>query len=478
MAQQNQASGSDALTFRIVGHVIDRTRVTRRLFSVIVIAGLACLFDGGDAFLLGFAMPGIAKEFSLRPQTLGLIASSTLIGMFFGSFLWGWIADKWGRKIAFTGTILLFSVFSGVSGLAFSVSFLLGARFVTGLGIGGSIPVDATILAEFAPARIRGFSIGVMHVAFPIGFFLASSTALLVLPKWGWRGLFFIGIIPALLTFWVRRNVPESPRWLANLGRFAEAKRALHYIGISDEAIERSRIAVQHEAPLPMLPTAVFRDLFTPELRRRTIHSWIVWVLPLMASWGMNLWLPKLLVQVHGLTITQAVKYALYFSFFAISGGIVMYLLSEKVGRKFFIILGFSMAGALLLLEIWAKSATQFFYIAACYQFFMEMGICANGIYVPEIYPLHIRVVGVSTAMGLGRLGGAIGGYAIGAFMGAGHVTAMWMFLGLSSLFAGLITIWLGIEPRGLNLEELNIEGTKGAAKLHKEQVAAVAAGE
>ena len=474
---EKQSAGGETLTFRIVGHAIDQSPITRPLVGVIVIAALASLFDAADAYLLGFAMPGIAKEFALKPQTLGLIASSTLVGMTIGSFAWGWIADKWGRKIAFTVTILMFSLFSGVSGVAFSVSFLLGARFLTGLGIGGSIPVDASILTEFAPARIRGYSGGALPIAWPVATFLASLVALLVLPRWGWRGLFLAGVAPALLTVWVRRGVPESPRWLANRGRFAEAREALHYLDISDEAIERSRLAVQNEAPLPMLPPAVYRDLFTPEMRRRTIHTWIIWILPLMASWGMNLWLPKLFVQVHGLTVKQAVTNVLYISFFSIAGRFLVYFLSEKVGRKLFIILGFTFAGILLFFAIGAKTATHFFYVAAFYQFFIEMGLCGSTIYVPEVYPLHIRVLGASTAMGLGRIGGAIGGYAIGAFMGAGHVVAMWIFLGSGCLIAGLVTIWLGIEPKGQNLEQLTKEGTQGAAKIHQDEVVAALAG-
>jgi hypothetical protein len=289
--------------------------------------------------------------------------------------------------------------------------------------------------------------------------------------------LFFVGVVPALLTFWVRRNVPESPRWLANRGRFAEARKALHYLQISDEAIERSRIAVQNEAPLPMLPPAVFRDLFTPEMRRRTIHTWIIWVLPLMASWGMNLWLPKLFVQLYGLTVKEAVTNVLYVSIFALVGRLTPYFLSEKVGRKLFIILGFSMAGVLLFFEIWAKNATQFFWIACFYQFFIEMGFCGSCIYTPEIHPLHIRVLGTSTGMGLGRIGGAIGGYAVGAFIGAGNVAGTWIFLGAGCLIAGLATIWLGIEPKGQNLEQLNKEGTQGAAKIHQEEATPAAAG-
>jgi MFS transporter, putative metabolite:H+ symporter len=268
------------------------------------------------------------------------------------------------------------------------------------------------------------------------------------------------------LTFWVRRNVPESPRWLANRGRFDEARKALHYLQISDVAIERSRIAVQNEPPLPMVPPAVYGDLFKPEMRRRTTHTAIIWLFPLMCSWAMNLWMPKLFVQLYGLTVRQAVGYALYFSLISISARLVVYSLSEKVGRKIPIVIGFSLAGIFLYFAGGAKSATQFFAIACCYQACMEMGLCAIGIYTPEVYPVHIRALGSSWAMGLGRIGGAIGGYAVGAFLGAGHPGMVWVFLGSGSLFAGLITIWMGIEPKGRNLEELNREeSAKGVAR-------------
>ncbi len=474
--QQAVAANQPRLNLRIVGHAIDATPITRAIVGVIVIAALASLFDAADAYLLGFAMPGIAKEFNLQSQTLGLIASSTLLGMCIGSFFWGWIADKWGRKIAFTVTILMYSLFSGVSGLATGVGFLLGARFLTGIGIGGSVPVDASILAEFAPARIRGYSNGALPITWPIATFISSALALVVLPIGGWRVLFFCGVVPALLLFWVRRNVPESPRWLINRKRDEETRSALHYLGISDQAIERSRVAVEQEEPPPVLPPAVYRDLFTPEMRARTIHTWILWVLPLMASWGMNLWIPQLLVKMHGLTVQSAVGYMFYISFFAITGRLLVYLLSEKVGRKLFIILGFSAAGVMLLGEIWTTTAAEFFWVAAIYTFFMELGLCASTIYLPEVYPLHVRVLGASTAMGLGRIGGAIGGYAIGLLFGAGMVTGMWIFLAAGSLIAGVATIWLGIEPKGQNLEELNREGAEGAAKARQRHTAGVPA--
>jgi MFS family permease len=127
------------------------------------------------------------------------------------------------------------------------------------------------------------------------------------------------------------------------------------------------------------------------------------------------------------------------------------------------------MAGILLYFLIGTHTAAYFFWFAASYQFFMEMGLCGSTIYVPEVYPLHIRVLGASTAMGLGRIGGAIGSAVIGTFLGAGMMNYSWLVLGTASFIAGFSTIWLGIEPKGQNLEQLNKEGTEGAAKARKQ---------
>jgi putative MFS transporter len=208
-------------------------------------------------------------------------------------------------------------------------------------------------------------------------------------------------------------------------------------------------------------------------MRTRTIHTWMIWVLPLMASWGMNFWIPQLFVKLYGLPLQSAVKNMFYISFFSMAGRFLVYFLSEKVGRKFFIALGFSMAGILLFPMIGVHTAVAFFWFAAWYQFFMEMGLCGSTIYVPEVYPVHIRVLGASTAMGLGRIGGAIGSAVIGYCVGAGMMTTCWVILGGGSLIAGLATIWMGIEPKGQNLEQLNKDGTIGAAKLHQKEVEA-----
>ncbi|MGA2989768.1 MAG: MFS transporter, partial [Candidatus Korobacteraceae bacterium] len=417
-----------------------------------------------------------AKEFAMTAATKGWVTSSTMWGMTVGSFIWGWIADRRGRRIAFTLTVLMFSIFSGLTAVSFSVGMLLVIRFLTGVGLGGAIPVDAAILAEFAPARIRGFCGASLPIAFPVGTFLASFLGLLIVPNYGWRALFLVGVIPALLVAWVRRGVPESPRWLANRGRLDECRKALNHIGISDEALEKSCLALAHEPPPAKLPKPLFRDLFTPELRRRTIHTWIIWGLPLMSSWGMTFWMPTFFMDLHGTTLKVALTYNVYISLVAIAGRLTVFLLLDRVGRKPFTIMGYTGAATFLLsLLLIHHNPLVFFYGACGYMYFIEMGMCAITPYTPEVFPVHIRVLGTSTAMGIGRIGGGIGPLMIGYFMGAHHPEWIWVFLASGCIIAVLSTIWLGIETRGRNLEQLNQAATDAAAAKGLERAEAAA---
>ena len=130
-------AASEPLNPEIIGRAIDQAPLTRPLKFIAGVAAAGYFFDSFDIVILSYALPSIAKEFSLAPQQIGLIGSAGLAGMGIGSWIWGWIADRWGRRLVFAGTVLMFSLFTGVTGLAMTVGFLLGARFLTGLGLGG-----------------------------------------------------------------------------------------------------------------------------------------------------------------------------------------------------------------------------------------------------------------------------------------------------------------------------------------------------
>jgi putative MFS transporter len=450
---------------RIIGRAVDQMPLTRPLLWVTVIGALGFLFDNMDNQFLGYALPGIAKEFNLGPETIGLIASAGMIGMATGSFLWGWIADKWGRRMAFSVTILIFSIFTGLLAASYSVGFFIGVRFISGTGLGGAVPVDSSLITEFSPARIRGRLNGALPIMFPIGMIFSSGCALLIIPAFGWRGLFLVGVLPALLTAFVRRKVPESPRWLANRGRFSECRKALHFIGLTDEGLERAGVELESEPAPPMLPRPRFFDLFSPEMRGRTIHTWMIWGLPLIGGWGMSLWMPTFFVKLYGIQLVKTLTYLFIISFVSLGGRLTAYFLVDRFGRKPFIILAFIFAGIATFAFGFIHTEAQLVVAVAFYCYFSEMGFTAITVYTPEVYPLHIRALGTSASMGVGRIGGAVAPYMIGLLMARGQVPWIWVVIGSGFIIPALATIWMGIETRGQNLEQLTKAAMEEAAK-------------
>ena len=194
---------------------------------LIAVAFFGVMFDAADFAMFGAALPPIAREFGLGPAEAGFLATTGLFGAFLGALFWGTISDYIGRRTAFQATVGIFAAFTGLAAGAWNMASLIGARFLANFGLGGEVPVACTLIAEYMPSRIRGATTGNMLVAFPVGLVVAAGLSLAIIPHFGWRWLFVVGVVPALLLFFVRRNVPESVRYLISKGRQVEAERTV-----------------------------------------------------------------------------------------------------------------------------------------------------------------------------------------------------------------------------------------------------------
>ncbi|MEU7818165.1 MFS transporter, partial [Pseudonocardia sp. NPDC049154] len=195
---------------------------------IFVIGGLGYMFDAWDVSLNGFLTPLLGTEFGLSTGQRGLVATANLIGMAVGAIAWGTIADRMGRKKAFSITLMIFALFSVLGALSPSWEVFLVLRFLAGVGLGGCIPVDYAIVSEFSPKKQRGRVLAAMDGWWPIGTTLAGVTATFLVPVGGnWRWMLALMVLPAILLFWVRRGVPESPLYLARTGREAEARAVI-----------------------------------------------------------------------------------------------------------------------------------------------------------------------------------------------------------------------------------------------------------
>jgi putative MFS transporter len=443
------------LTPEIIGRAIDKTPLNGALKFIIAVAAAGFLFDSFDITIVGYALPKIRQEFGLSPTEVGFVGSAALAGMGVGSWCWGWVADKWGRRVVFAATVLMFSVFTGVAGLATSLGFLIGARFLTGLGLGGMVPIDQALVTEYAPARIRGRVAAMLPLCWPMGYFSAAGMALLLVPHVGWRWLFAIGVLPAILAFVIRRRVPESPRWLASRGRIEEARASLAYVGVGDDVLEQARREIVASPPRPVARDATFRDLFSPEYARRVVHTWLLWFSANFAANGFSVWLPSIYATYYHIELSRTLFYTFIVAGTQVVGRLCAFSLIDIAGRKTMIVVGYGIAGCAALAFTQSTSEMSLLINAMVYAFFQDIGSLAMTVYTPEVYPVRIRGKGSALAMGWGRFGGMTSPVVAGVLIGGGNLILVWGMLAGALFLASGLTLLLAYETRG-NLEAVS----------------------
>jgi MFS transporter, putative metabolite:H+ symporter len=450
-------SQTRTLTPEIIGRALDGAKLTPQLKFIIAVAAAGFLFDSFDITIVAYALPKIRQEFSLTPQEVGLAGSAALAGMGLGSWCWGWVADRWGRRVVFASTVLMFSLFTGIAGLSMSLGFLVGARFLTGLGLGGMVPIDQALVTEYAPADIRGRVAAMLPLCWPMGYFCAAGCGLLLVPQVGWRWLFAIGVLPALLAFFIRRGVPESPRWLTAKGRHDEARTSLHYVGVDDRAIEAAAAAVARDPVRPRLAEPTFRDLFRPEYIRRVIHTWVLWFCAAFSATGFAVWLPTIYSTYYHIDLTRTLQYTFIVAGTQVVARFCAFAVVDRLGRKMLIVLAYGIAGCAAL--SFTRATTEMTLLAAAmfYVFFQDIGNLAMTVYTPEVYPVQIRGKGAALAMGWGRFGGMISPLIAGILISANSIVYVWCLMATVLFIASALTLLLAYETRG-NLELVSRE--------------------
>jgi putative MFS transporter len=443
------------LTPEIIGRAIDKTPLNGALKFIIAVAAAGFLFDSFDITIVGYALPKIRQEFGLSPTEVGFVGSAALAGMGVGSWCWGWIADKWGRRVVFAATVLMFSVFTGVAGLATSLGFLIGARFLTGLGLGGMVPIDQALVTEYAPARIRGRVAAMLPLCWPMGYFSAAGMALLLVPHVGWRWLFAIGVLPAILAFVIRRRVPESPRWLASQGRHEEARASLAYVGVGDDVLEQARREIAAAPARPAPREATFGDLFSPAYARRVVHTWLLWFCSNFAANGFSVWLPSIYATYYHIELSRTLFYTFIVVGTQVVGRMCAFSLIDIAGRKTMIVVAYGIAGCAALAFTRSTSEMSLLINAMVYAFFQDIGSLAMTVYTPEVYPVRIRGKGAALAMGWGRFGGMTSPVVAGMLIGSGNLILVWGMLGGALFLASGLTLLLAYDTRG-NLEAVS----------------------
>jgi putative MFS transporter len=443
---------------------IDERPMTGRQRKIFAAAVLADMLEFFDYFLLGFIISIIVGPWGLTYGETAVLLLTSGVGAIAGGFVWGWLADKLGRRRIFIATVLTFSLATGAMALVPDGAWLLLAllRFVVGFGVGGLYSVDLPLVQEFVPSGKRGLIGGLVTVFVPVGLLLGSLSTLLLGEELGWRALVLIGTLPALLSLYIRSTVPESPRWLLSQGRREQARAVVAW------ALETPEDEIELPADRPAVRPR-FREVF--EHRRSLAVSWIGNLGAQTAEYGIILWGPTLLVLTQDVTPREAAFLFIFVSLAGLAGRVFFSYLSERTGRPRS---GgvFGLGGAVLLVcaALVSQDATMlgisaFFLLMMLAFFFTDGGFAIVGPYAAEVWPTHMRTTGMGSAYGFGGLGKIIGPVGLALIAGSSKlvspeatiaaITPGFLFLACFAVLAAVAYL-CGPETRGRTIDELD----------------------
>jgi MFS transporter, putative metabolite:H+ symporter len=434
------------------GSRLDRLPIGPFHRRIMLLIGIGMFFDGFDIYLAGTVLGVTLKTgFSTLPQN-AIFISATFVGMMLGSFGTGFLGDRYGRRFTYQFNLLMFGLASLAAAVAPNMTILIACRFVMGVGLGAENVVGYATMTEFVPARSRGKWLGLTTVCVVTGLPVALLLASLVVPEFGWRAMFVLGGIGAIVVWYLRKALPESPRWLEAVGRTKEAEALM-------QAIEREA-AQGHPLPAPSAIATVaasgdLATLFTAPLLSRMIVGSVCVITINTLLYGFVTWLPVFFIK-QGLSIATSFGYSLLMALGAPVGSAIGALTADRWGRKptiigaslLTVVLGviYPMISDPVLLPAVGFALTVPIYVLVALLF---------GIYIPELFPTEVRLRASGIVNTLGRGATIVTPFlVVMLFEARGVAGVMALMIGL--LLVQIVTVWaFGIEPRHRSLEEL-----------------------
>ncbi len=442
---------------------LERVPFGRFHWRLLWMGGLGYTFDAMDGALIAFILPVVTALWTLADEQTGLLGSSAMIGYLFGAFFAGAVGDLIGRRAVMMHALAIYCAASLVAAFAPNWQFLFWSRVVASVGTGAESAIIAPFLAEFVHKRYRGRFVGSLSGFFSFGFVFAALLGYFMIRAWhdGWRIAQIVSAAPIVMLLWWRRSLPESPRWLIERGRAAEAEAQI-------ERIE-AQAAPRGQASLPPLerieiPALGARSggtlagnlaaLWSPSMRRTTLMLWILWIAITFSYYGFFTWIPSLLLK-QGMTITKSFGYSIIIYLAQIPGYYSAAFLSERLDRKWTIVLYMLLGGLAAHLMSSAGSDASIMTAGFLLSFFMNGTYAGIYAYTPELYPTAFRATGMGVASSFGRIGGLSAPIVIGytfrhiGFGGVFVITTLVLVIG------ALAVALFGIRTAGKSLEEI-----------------------
>ena len=436
------------------GARLDRLPISSFHYRIFWLVGAGMFFDGYDLYVAsGVLASTIQSKFSTLPQNLQFI-SLTFVGMTVGSLITGFVGDKYGRRFSYQINLLIFGLASFAAAFAQDMNQLIVCRFVQGLGLGAEIVVGYSTMTEFVPPKSRGRWLAFMAFLVVAGFPVTAILSYLIIPIWGWRPMFIIAGIGSLIVWYLRKKLPESPRWLESQGRNDEAEALM-------QEIEKEAAAAGPLPPpvvtVPVAQVGATAMLRPPLLQRMIVGCWVLITINTLI-FGFVIFLPQFFLR-QGLTIANSLAYTLVLSAGSLVGCALGAYLSDAIGRRLSII-GASIV-TIVSGYIYARfNAASDPAIVLSVGFVLIVAIYVQtailfGVYTPELFPTEIRLRANGICNTLGRGATVVSPFIVGALMASYQLPGVvWLMIGL--VVVQIVVVWAwGVEPRNRGLEDV-----------------------
>ena len=385
----------------------------RRAF---VAAALGWMLDSFDVMLYAIVLAELIRDPALHLSlaAAGILGSVTLLAAAAGGIIFGVVADRIGRTRALIAAILIYAIFTAACGLAQSVVQLAVFRILLGFGMGGEWATGAALVSESFPARHRAKALAFMQSAWAIGYGLAALVNLIVLPIWGWRGVFFVGVLPALFTIWIRRGVAEPTIWLQT------------------PAVERGRISA----------------LFAPRVAKLTVCLTLMNAWALFGYWGQNNWVPAYLALDParggiGLSSAAMSAFVMVMQVGVWFGYISFAYIADAMGRKRAYVMFLVITGLMLPAYGFLRTPGLLLIFGPVLAFFATGYFSGFGAVIAELYPTSVRATAAGVCYNTGRIASAAAPFLVGSLAATRGFGPAFALTGVAFLCAALMWIWI-----------------------------------
>ncbi len=423
-----------------VGAVLDDLHTFRHRYWAPALLGFIMLFDSWDSIAIAYVMPTLSAEWHLSPLVMGYIISAGYGGQFIGAVTLGMVAERLGRLPVFILATSVMCVLAIACAMATSYGQLFVLRAIQGVAIGGAMPVAITYVNELAPTRLRGRYFGLFQTLAISGFAVASLSSPIVVPHLGWRWMFGLGALPIVLLPLVWLTLPESPRWLARIGRLEQANRALTKLGGGPAAFTGGPASGAVTQKLNMNPLVLFKAPLTT----RSIKITALWFLTMFTSFGLTTWVPSIYVKVFHIPVERALSIAAVTAVAIFLALATAGFMIDRFGRRPFAIGGLSITASTLLIFAAVQPETESVLVGLIMagQIAMFYGAFLVWPLTAENYPTDVRALALGYGSSIGRGASMLTPIFVGFVLARGAPIAI--VFGIFGLFAlGAMLIWL-----------------------------------